>query len=152
MKKFRFRLDTLLNIRKRKEDEIKLRLAEKNRQYIEAQRKVNSIHDQLKELQSSEKERRGSNESIMMLRHSVSYRFKLKEDLLQAGKKVDEIRGEIARVRKTLVTATRDRRAIELVKERRLAEWKKEYRTEEQSFIDDVSQQGFIRKVQSQKG
>ena len=113
MKKFRFRLDTLLDIRKRKEDEIKLRLAEKNRQYIEAQRKVNSIHDQLKELQNSERERRVSNESIMMLRHSVSYRFKLKEDLLQAGKKVDEIRGEMARVRKTLVTATRDRRAIE---------------------------------------
>ncbi|NLG19499.1 MAG: flagellar export protein FliJ [Fibrobacter sp.] len=151
MKKFRFQLDTLLELRKRKEEKIKLHLAEKNRQVMEAQIEINRIHDELKELQSSEKHRRGTNESITMLRYSVSYRFKLREDLLKAGQKMEDLRAEAVKVRKTLVTATKDRRAIEIVKERRLQEWKKENRTKEQGFIDDVSQQGFIRKTRSNK-
>lgn len=151
MKKFRFQLDTLLELRKRKEEKIKLHLAEKNRQVMEAQKEVNRIHDELKNLQNSEKHRRGTSESITMLRHSVSYRFKLREDLLRAGQKMEDLRAEAVKVRKTLVTATKDRRAIEIVRERRLQEWKKEYSAKEQGFIDDVSQQGFIRKTRSNK-
>ena len=149
MKRFKFGLDTLLEMRCRKEEQVKLLLAEKNRTIIDAQKEFSEIHTQLKELQNSEKLKREHVIDVTLLRYSVSYRFKLKENLLSAGQKIDDLKAQAEKIRKSLVAATKNRRAIEIIKEHRLAEWKKEYKSQEQGFIDDISQQGFIRKLQS---
>ena len=149
MRRFKFGLDTLLEMRCRKEEQVKLLLAEKNRNIMDAQKEFFDIHAQLKELQNSEKLKREKVIDVMLLRYSVSYRFKLKENLLSAGQKIDDLKAQAEEIRKSLVAATKNRRAIEIIKERRFAEWKKEYKSQEQGFIDDISQQGFIRKLQS---
>jgi len=57
---------------------------------------------------------------------------------------------EAFKIHKQLILAAKDRRAIELIKERQIKQWKKEYRLNEQGIIDDISQQGFIRKSKSE--
>lgn len=140
MKRFRFRLDVLLDIRKRREEKIKLELAMQNREIITYQEKLNGLHEELKKLQSDELMRRQSEDSIQFLNQSVAYRYVLKNEMLKTGSKMDEIQETIFRIRKKLVSATKDRKAVEILKERQKSEWLKKYRTLEQGFIDDISQ------------
>jgi flagellar FliJ protein len=140
MKRFRFRLDVLLDIRKRREENVKLELAEQNREIVKQQGKLNELHEELKKLQSDELVRRQREDNIISLSHSVTYRYTLKKEMLTVGGKMDEIQETIFRIRKKLISATKDRKAVEILKERQKSEWLKKYRTQEQGFIDDISQ------------
>jgi len=145
MNRFRFRLEVLLDLRKRREEKIKLLLAEKNNMILDAQKKAAAVHDALKELQENEKLQRGATLNPILLRYSISYRYKLKQDLVVALRKVDDLRAEAFKVQKELMVAIQKRRVVELVKERRYSEWKKKYNIHEQNFNDEISQQTFIR-------
>jgi flagellar FliJ protein len=140
MKRFRFKLDVLLEIRKRREEKVKLELAEQNREILKQQEKLNKLHLELKTLQSEELIRRQNESSVLSLSYSVAYRFKLKKDMLTIGKQIDEIQENTYRIRKKLISATKDRKAVEILKEQQKTEWLKKFRTREQGFIDDISQ------------
>lgn len=146
MKKFRFALEPVLSLRERKEEQIKLQYAAKIGQIVESQKTRAEIVKELQNMQESEKQSRADAKNITMLRYSVSYRFKLKNDLLNISRKIDDMNAEAFKIQKLLIQASKDRRAIELIKERQIKQWKKEYRLNEQGIIDDISQQGFIRK------
>jgi flagellar FliJ protein len=146
MNRFRFRLEVLLDLRKKNEDKVKQKLAEKNGMIIEAQKKVNSVHDELKNFQTTEKTQRSNTINPLLLRYSISYRYKLKQDLIIAARSVDSLKADAYKIQKELVEATKKRRAVEIVKEHRLNEWKKESLAQEQKFNDEISQQSFIRK------
>jgi flagellar FliJ protein len=145
MKRFRFRLEVLLDIRMRREEKVKLELAEQNKEILRQQDTLNELHEELKNLQSDELKRRQEQDSILLMNSSVAYRFKLKKEMLAVGRKMDEIQQNIYRIRKKLISATKDRKAVEILQERQKGEWLKKYRTQEQSFIDDIAQKNYIR-------
>ncbi|HEX3020502.1 MAG TPA: flagellar export protein FliJ [Chitinispirillaceae bacterium] len=146
MKKFKFALQPVLSLRERKEEQIKQQYAAKIGQLVETQKIRTGLIAQLHDLQDSEKKKRANANSITTLRYSISYRFKLKNDLLSISRKIDDMNAEAIQIQKKLILAAKDRRAIELIKERQIKEWKKEYRLNEQGIIDDISQQGYTRK------
>lgn len=146
MNRFRFRLEALLDMRKKKEEKIKLLLAEKNSSIIGAQKKINEIYHELQNFQQSEKEQRNKALNPMLLRYSISYRYKLKQDLTFAVRNKDTLKAEAVKIQNELIEAIKKRRAVEIIKERRLLEWKKEANLHEQNVIDEISQQSFIRK------
>jgi flagellar FliJ protein len=150
MKKFHFPLEALLRLRKRKEDAVKRELADKNRQIMQAQSELRETEQRLKELQAQQKLERGATTDILSLRQSVAYRHTLKSDLLTKGNALIALRQELDGIRRKLVQATKDKRALEIVREKRMAEWRAEYNAEEQEFIDDVSQKEYIRKKKQQ--
>lgn len=143
MKRFVYKLETLLELKKNDEERIMLQLAEKNRVVIGKKKELEQACDALKSLQTGEKKRRSGNETITELRYSVSYRYKLKSDILALGRAVDDLQAEASIVRKRLVAATQARTALERVKARQLNEWKRERVKKEQEFIDDVAQQRY---------
>ncbi|MCL2688991.1 MAG: flagellar export protein FliJ [Chitinispirillia bacterium] len=152
MKKFVFNLQTLLDMKLRKEEEVKRRLAKKNREAEETRKSIEDIQEKLKQFQAGEKETRGGGEeNIVSLRNSVSYRHDIKRELLSAGRKLDNIMVAIYAVNQELVKASQERRAVEIIKEKKYAEWKKENNMIEQKFIDDLSQQGYIREKNASK-
>ena len=150
MKKFIFTLQALLDMKLHKEEEIKRRLATKNIEAQEARRLIEETQDKLKQFQADEKEKRSGGEDIVSLRNSVSYRHDIKRELLDAGRKLDNIMVAIYAVNQELVKASQERRAVEIIKEKKFAEWKKQNNMIEQKFIDDLSQQGYIREKKSE--
>jgi flagellar FliJ protein len=146
MKKFKFPLQALLDMKLHKEDEIKRRLAKKNLEAEETRRSIEEIQGKLKQFQADEKEKRSGGEDIVSLRTSVSYRHDIKRELLNAGRKLDSIMVAVYAVNQELIKASQERRAVEIIKEKRFAEWKKQNNAIEQKFIDDLSQQGYIRE------
>ncbi len=144
MKRFTFKLGPLLELRKQYEERIKLMLAEKNREIIAANGVLTGYYEALKELQVSEKNNRVGQEPVLLMRYSVAYRYKLKADILQTGRQIDDLRAEATAIQRKLLGATKARRALEIIRDRQHDAWKKEYRRKEQQFIDDVAQQKYI--------
>ena len=143
MKRFVFKLGALLELRKQHEEKIKLLLAEKNREIIGKNNELNEYYTQLKTLQASEKERRSDETRPVLLRYSVVYRYRLKEDILQTGRSIDTLRNEAALIQQDLIKATKSRRALEMLREKQFVQWKKAYHRKEQEFIDDVAQRSY---------
>ncbi len=151
MKRFHFPLQVLLEKRKREENAIELELAHKNSEIFQAQQELVDFEKELKKLQMEQKETRETITDILPLRYSVSYRNKLKLAMLQKGENIYELQNQRGDIRQKLVKATQRKKAIELIREKRYQEWLKENKLKEQVFIDDVSQQGFIRKQKTAK-
>lgn len=147
MKRFRFTLQTLADIKKRKEDAVKLRLAQKNREIIAAKDELAGIQGELADLMVSERQRRREMASLSSLRFSVTYRHKLQHDSAAKSNLIEKLTREADAVRQELVAATKETKALQLLKDRRYVEWKREARLREQGFIDDVSQQKYIRTL-----
>jgi flagellar FliJ protein len=152
MKKFTFRLEALLTVKKNKEEEVKRRLAEKNNEAAESQQKIAFVQNSLRNFQNEAKAKRGGGgESVVSMRSTVAYRNQLKLELLKEGQRLDGIMQGIFRINQELIVAARERRAVEIIKEKKYAEWKKENAIAEQKFMDDLSQQAFIRKHKTEK-
>jgi flagellar FliJ protein len=145
MRRFRFALQTLLEVRTREEDAVKLELGEKNRLVGRAREELAALHDRLTGLQSSELTTRENAHDVVALRHAVAYRHRLKTEMLRTGQRMQHLQHEAEQVRQRLVAATQRRRAIELIRDRRYREWRREYNAQEQKSIDDLSQQKYIR-------
>jgi flagellar FliJ protein len=146
MKRFSFQLDALLKIRKRKEEEITIRLAAKRQQIGEARQQMAELGEQLQAEQSLELQRRDREPTLSAMRSSVLYRFNQKRQMLVVGQQVDKLYLEADAIQSQLTKAIQQRRVIELLRERRFEAWKKEARRKEQIALDDISQQGYIRK------
>jgi len=145
-KRFVFRLEALLTVKKNKEEEIKLRLAEKNIEAERVRKEIEEAQNKLKDFQKDTKEgRRAGSENVAAMRSSVAWRNALKVDLLKAGQKLDAVMVSIWNINQELIKAAQERRAVEIIKEKRFEEWKRENAVAEQKFIDDLSQQRFIR-------
>jgi flagellar FliJ protein len=140
VKRFQFRLETLLNIRKRREEECKALLGRKNREVLAAKQSLDRLRAAFLDLQASEKKKRTDVRSVIELRYSVSYRFKLRQDILGQNRVVENMKSQAVELRNRLIRATQQRRAIELVRERRYEQWRLERTREEQNFIDDIAQ------------
>jgi flagellar protein FliJ len=146
MKRFSFRLQTLLDMKKRKEEEIKRALAEKNGQIAKAQRKMEEIRLELVRFQAAEKKQRGLSPTAQYLRLSVTYRFKLQGDISGVYRKIIALTKESQEIILSLTEAKKESRALEILKEKKYLQWKLEGKREEQEFVDDISQKEYIRK------
>ncbi len=149
MKRFKFELETLLTIRTRAEQSVKEELARKNAEVLATQNKFSEIEESLRELQREEKEKRSVGANVTEMRFTVSYRNKLKGDLLRTGQNIQALQREAWIIKQRLIQATQEKKAIEILKEKKFLAWKKMNNIKEQGFIDDISGQGYIRK---QKG
>jgi flagellar FliJ protein len=147
VKRFQFRLETLLNLRKRREEECKTQLGRKNHEIGTARLALDRLNRAFFELQASEKLKRVKTQNIIELRYSVSYRFKLRHDIMGQNHLLDTLNGQALEIRNRLIRAMQQRRAIELLRERKHEQWRVERNREEQSFIDEVALRGTRKAI-----
>jgi len=149
MQRFRFRLESILDIKKRVEEEIKKELSRKNGEIAIARRRHGEIIATMDSLLSEEKLQRNSRISLLAVRASLSYHIYLKKDAGDALLAIENLERERETIRVRLTMARKETRVLEILREKKYAQWLKEFRTEEQKFADDVSQKGYIRKMLS---
>jgi flagellar FliJ protein len=147
MKRFTFRLQPVLELKRRAEETVKHAIAKNNREKYEAQEHLRALANDLQTLTKEEGVHRTSVLNASMLRAAVAFRHKLGADMRAADKKIETISARGGQLRDALVAARKETRAIELVREKRLALWKKEVGKKEQQFADDVSQQKYVRAL-----
>ncbi|MDD5675081.1 MAG: flagellar FliJ family protein [Chitinivibrionales bacterium] len=147
MKRFNFRLMPVLELKKRKEDTVKYAIAGNNRARLAAQQQLEDIGAQLKGLYESEGAHRSGRLDPLLLRQALAFRHKLGGDVRATNARIKTITAEAAGLRTALIAARKETRVLELIKEKRFTEWKEEAAARQQQFVDDVSQQNYVRKL-----
>jgi flagellar FliJ protein len=147
MKRFHFRLDVLLDIKKRAEEEIKKELGAKNAEILASRRDRESLAATLESFFIEEKKTRLRVLDLPSLRRSISYRGQLQKEIKDKDLCIAGLSVDLEHIRERLMKARKETRVLELLKEKKLARWKKEYKKEEQKFVDDVSQTSYVRRL-----
>lgn len=125
-------------------------LAEKEGELRDRQRDQEVAHENLLQFQRDEKESRGRGRYVEEFALSVSWRHKLKLDLLEKAQRVQEVMYDIELVRGRLIEATKRRKGIELLRDKKLNEWQKERNRKDQAFLDELASNAHIRKKRKQ--
>ncbi len=149
MKRFRFRLQTLLEVKKRKEEELEIQLAEKNGKIIQTRKQLQEGCDRLSQFQAAEKCQRNASANALMLRLSVLYRHTLQRDIDEKNRRITGLKRDVQAVLQSLTEAKKETKTLNILKGKKLAQWKKDATRQEQEFIDDISQKGYIRKAKN---
>ncbi len=146
MKKFRFRLQKLLNLREAQEKAVKNELAElvhiqnieKTRQNELRQR----ISEEKKTLRAKMQDKAFSYKEI-----SIYERFKdaTYKAINIAERKIQDMEPGIQRVRQKLVEASRERKVVEKLKERKFEEYMYELNREITKENDDMNQKLYLK-------
>ncbi|MEI0611711.1 flagellar FliJ family protein [Brachyspira pilosicoli] len=137
MKRFDFKLEPLYKLRKNIEKKKQAEVAEVSALYNkEKEGKDNcilKINDGIKIVDSIE----DSSEMINMSIYLGEYMLALNSQIAIHDRKMSEIGIELRKRQNVLQEATRQRRAVEILKEKKLLEYKKLMNKEEQSKLDE---------------
>ncbi|MCL2845746.1 MAG: flagellar export protein FliJ [Chitinivibrionia bacterium] len=149
MQRFKFELQSILDLRIREEDEAKafLMMCE-----LELQKANADFKDKKEELVNFQTREKGSRKdeptSAATLKFSVSWRNSIKLDILKLGRQIQEISMDVARARQLFTQATIKRQALEKLHDKKKEEWQKEFNKQEQKFLDELAQTRHnIRKI-----
>lgn len=148
MKKFNFRLQKLLDIRKAREREIQNNLAELvNLQNIERmkQREFEKRIASERELLSRKmREKRIEYKEVMIYERFVDISGKA---INLAQRKINDMEPGIQIVREKLAEASKERKVVEKLKDRKWEEYKYELNREETKENDDMNQKLYLRNM-----
>ena len=137
MKRFDFKLEPLYKLRKNIEKKKQAEVAELSALYNkEKEGKDNcilKINDGIKIVDSIE----DTSEMINMSIYLGEYMLALNSQIAIHDRKMSEIGIELRRRQNILQEATRQRRAVEILKEKKMLEYKKLMNKEEQSKLDE---------------
>lgn len=137
MKRFDFKLEPLYKLRKNIEKKKQAEVAEVSALYNkEREGKDNcilKINDGIKIVDSIE----DSSEMINMSIYFVEYMLALNSQIAIHDRKMSEIGIELRKRQDILQEATKQRRAVEILKEKKMLEYKKLMNKEEQSKLDE---------------
>lgn len=146
MKRFRFNLQALLDMKERAEDQCKQDLAKVNRKLYDEEAVLGRIEVEWNNLQQEELERRkGGISRPAGMGRAVEYRLWLQDQAIQQDLIIQRVKAEQEAKRQALVKATQEKKAIENIRERRFQDWRREYRREEAKTLDDICQIQYVR-------
>jgi flagellar FliJ protein len=138
MKKFRFRLETLLRVREQKE---KL----KQREFAEEVSKVTEVQNQIDDIEKAVAnafETLGSRAKIGYDPQAVlayyRYIFNMQRYSAARSRHLETLMVEYDKKREDLVQASRDKRVLENLKKRHHETWRKEAMREDQKDMDEI--------------
>ena len=140
MKKFQFRLQRILDLREKLEEEQKLKLAAAAAAYQQLLQRQQRLYDLAREAQelSSRKMMAGSVDLELLQRadklfaEAQQLEIQQKPLLEQAQRRMEKEKIEYSRLH-------RDKKAVELLREKRLKEYKQEEIREETNFLDEIA-------------
>lgn len=148
MKKFRFRLQKLLDARIAKEKEIQHELsvivAKQNILRMRQDEYRTKLSDQRAEFSGGMKSRKVAANELMNFHRYWDFAEKA---IVAAQKEIDAMEPAVNEVRTRLTEAVKERKTIEKFKERKHEEWKIKIKKSEEREFDEINQKLFMRKI-----
>lgn len=141
MKKFKFRLETLLKYRKILEDQARLELAEADRRLKEEQSKLKKLEDDLNRTIEALYQKQSETVTAEELSLYSSYISRLKHNITMQEIKVAEAEKYRFECLKKLEEAMRRRKLVESLKDKQLKNYYIELLREEQKYLDEIGTQ-----------
>jgi flagellar export protein FliJ len=140
MRKFKFRLTTLLKLREQARDERRSQLAQAYQAEAILREEGQRLERDLQELGKQNRDACGPGTlDLERLMDSRRYELVLRAQRQDLNKKMEMLEAEIGRRREALVEANREVRVLELLRERQLARHRQEESRQEINLLDEVA-------------
>ena len=144
---FRFKLETVLKLRKQKEDQHKRMVAERLRQLNAARRHLVHIEDQTEwEIEAVRAGRGRGTVSVQNLARGRHWLTHLQRSLLEAQGQIRVVEGRLARERAQLARAAKEAKALEKLRERQAQRYAAEEKRLDRRELDEVAVLHFTRR------
>lgn len=148
MKKFKFQLETLLKVTKRKKDDAELKFAEASRYLEECRAKLQVLMRELQECQEEFAEITGVGKKVtigVITMYNSFFNWK-REQIEQQQQVILKATQEKQQKLKILMQLMTYLKSIEQLKEKRLREYNAEVLFEEQKTLDEIGLQLHMRQ------
>ncbi|OFI06808.1 flagellar biosynthesis chaperone [Clostridium acetireducens DSM 10703] len=143
MKKYKFRLQKLLDIRKEKEEESKIEFKKAQKEKLDLENKIHNLKNNYKKYNSIK-----NNESIIEQKIKMQYLNALVFTINDANKELEYKIQILDKKREELKQKQIERKTVEILKEKKKNEFIKEQNLIEQKANDEYALYGFIRKCE----
>lgn len=149
MRKFQFRLKTLLKLRSLEEKQAKIKLAEATNLLLNEQRILKRYEERLDESFESFRQEQQKISTVETLKVFQTYFDKMKEDISVQRQKVTTAEQGRTECLHSLEKAMQSRKLVEKIYEKRLNEYNLEALREEQKLLDEIG--GHMYSLQQMK-
>ncbi len=149
MKKFRFKLETLLGVTRRKKEDAERRFAEATRALEEARAKLAEYLQDMQKVQAeyAEQTKAGKRISVGRVMTFTSYVNWKRQQIEQQQQTILEAQNARQQRLKELLEMMSKLKSIEQLKEKRLQQYKDELLFEENKMLDEIGLQLYMRKA-----
>jgi len=141
-----FKLDPVLEHRKRTEDELQKELAEIHRRLSEEQARLKGYLDRKTQLTHELQDAQTQGITISQTLLYQHYLESLKNDVEHQEQRVGVVQNEHTQKQTELLEAMKKRKTLERLKEKNQLERMRRHNTQAQKFMDDVAQTRFNRR------
>lgn len=145
MKKFVFRLEALLRIRRMQEDEAQAQLSQAIRQYQEATRELERLETKRNLLVTTFQQSQQQIQQVELLKNYYYYFDKLNGDIISQQTKVQASEEQRACCLRQLEVAVQNRKVVEKLKESQYSDYQTEMQKQEQTVLDELGMQVYLR-------
>ena len=149
MKKFRFKLETLLGVTRRKKEDAERLFAEATRKLEEERVRLTELLEEMQRVQAEYKEQtqEGKRISVGRLMTYTSYVNWKREQIEQQQQIIMQAQAERQKRLKELLQLMSKLKSIEQLKEKRLQQYNAELLFEENKMLDEIGLQLYMRKA-----
>lgn len=149
MKKFRFKLETLLGVTRRKKEDAERLFAEATRKLEEERAQLVDLLQEMQRVQAeyTEQTREGKRISVGRLMTYTSYVNWKREQIEAQQQAIMQAQAERQKRLKELLALISKLKSIEQLKEKRWQQYKEEVLFEESKQLDEIGLQLYMRKA-----
>ena len=146
MRRFSFRLERLLNIKKHNEEEAKLRYSKELQKKIALETENRTMKETIQSslAKVNPEIRPGDKIDIISMNQLEKYITNAEKKIKLNNKKKEELEKKLEVLKLELEKATRERKIIDKLKSRKHENYKKEVKKEEIKYIDEIA--GHMKK------
>jgi len=145
-KKYTFRLQTVLRLRKMAEDECRRRVADRLREIGRAESDVRRLEEQYDwEIGRSRDDQQSPSMNVMTVRLRRSYMGHLQRSERECEAHIRVLREKLEEEQRALAHASKEVKALEKLRDRQWERHREQQRRAERAEEDEIGQQMFIR-------
>ncbi|ENY8991150.1 TPA: flagellar export protein FliJ [Clostridioides difficile] len=142
-KNFKFRLQKVLDLKIKDEEEIKMEFAKIQQKKIDIETNLENLESNYSKYSISK-----NNDSVQNQKITINYLLALNNSIMDLSEKLDKSTNELEKARKQLISKQIERKSLEKLKEKKYGQYYKEEQLKEQSTNDEFASMSYLRNRQ----
>lgn len=142
-KNFKFRLQKVLDLKIKDEEEIKMEFAKIQTKKIDIETNLENLESNYSKYSIGK-----NNDSVQNQKITINYLLALNNSIMDLSEKLDKSTNELEKARKQLISKQIERKSLEKLKEKKYGQYYKEEQLKEQSTNDEFASMSYLRNRQ----
>ncbi|AUA35648.1 flagellar export protein FliJ [Clostridioides difficile] len=142
-KNFKFRLQKVLDLKIKDEEEIKMEFAKIQQKKIDIESNLENLESNYSKYSISK-----NNDSVQNQKITINYLLALNNSIMDLSEELDKSTNELEKARKQLISKQIERKSLEKLKEKKYGQYYKEEQLKEQSTNDEFASMSYLRNRQ----